>query len=190
MAGLVRIIWHWTAGADGIIPVEADAYHFIVGRDGRVYEGWDKPEANIPPLVAGKYAAHTLNCNSGSIGVSLDAMADAQERPFSAGRFPITDVQIEALVKLTASLCVKYGIPVTRQTVLSHAEVQATLGITQKNKWDIAWLPGMEKPGDPLKIGDELRARVIKAMAKPDVPAPPPPAPKRSLIDRLWPSWV
>jgi N-acetyl-anhydromuramyl-L-alanine amidase AmpD len=165
VSGLERIILHWTAGADGLNEAETDAYHFIVARDGKVYEGQDKPEDNIAPLGA-KYAAHTLNCNGGSIGVSLDAMADAKERPFRAGRFPITEAQLDGMAALVARLCVKYGIPVTRRTVLTHAEVQPTLGIPQRQKWDITWLPGMDKPGDAVAVGDVLRARITAAMPK------------------------
>lgn len=162
---LKRIIWHWTAGAYGVINMEADAYHFIVNKDGSVSAGLDAPEANIPPLRAGAYAAHTLNLNSNSIGIAIDSMAGAVERPFDAGPYPTTTAQIESLCQLTAKLCMKYGIPVRRETVLSHAEVQPTLGVTQRNKWDITWLPGMTEAGDPVNIGDSLRARVAVIMA-------------------------
>jgi N-acetyl-anhydromuramyl-L-alanine amidase AmpD len=164
MAGkLTRIHLHWTAGADGVNPEEKDHYHFIIGRDGGVTLGDLPPEANIPP-IKGAYAAHTLNANGGAIGVSLDAMGGAVERPFSAGKYPITEAQLDAMAKLVAGLCKKYGIPVTRKTVLTHAEVQPTLGIAQKQKWDITWLPGMDKPGDPIAVGDILRARITKAI--------------------------
>lgn len=155
-----RIIWHWTGGAYGVINMEADAYHFLVNHDGSHVAGLDRPEDNLPPLRPGAYAAHTLNLNSHSIGVAVDAMAGAVEQPFNAGKHPITKAQVEGLCQLTAKLCMKYGIPVTRQTVLSHAEVQRTLGVAQRNKWDIMWLPGMDRPGDAVEIGDKLRARV------------------------------
>ena len=162
---LQRIILHWTAGADGVNETESDSYNFIVGRDGSVTNGSHPPEAQVPPLKYGHYAAHTLNCNSYSIGVSLDAMADAKEVPFNAGKYPITEEQLGAAAQLVASLCLKYGIPVTRETVLSHAEVQRTLGIAQRQKWDISWLPGMEKPGDAIVVGDKLRRMVSDALA-------------------------
>ena len=159
-----RIVMHWTAGADGVNDVEADAYHFIVGRDGKVTPGKDAVEDNVPPLKPGTYAAHTFQANSYSIGVALDAMAGATERPFNPGRYPITKVQVDALAELVASLSIMYGIEVTPQTVLTHAEVQPTLGIKQKNKWDITWLPGMDKPQDPRKVGDVLRKMIIKEL--------------------------
>ena len=163
MSEMKRVILHWTAGADGVIGVESDAYHYIVGRDGTVTRGQDPIAANVPPLVPGQYAAHTRGCNSYSIGVSLDAMAGARERPFDPGRYPITETQLDAMAKLVAQLCADYAIPVTRRTVLTHAEVQPTLGIPQKNKWDITWLPGMAGPGDPVVVGDVLRQRIARA---------------------------
>lgn len=155
-----KIILHWTAGADGVIPVEADSYHFIVGRDGKISYGDHRIVQNVPPLARGAYAAHTLNCNSYAIGIAMDAMAGAVERPFNAGRYPITREQVLATCALAARLCKEYDIPVERDRVLSHAEVQPTLGIQQRNKWDITWLPGMDKPGDPVVVGDILREMI------------------------------
>ena len=36
----------------------------------------------------------------------------------------------------------------------------ATLGIVQRWKWDITWLPGMDQPGDPIAVGNRLREMV------------------------------
>lgn len=156
---LKRVILHWTAGAGKPSSLDAEHYHFLVARDGVVTEGRFPPEANIRPL-RGAYAAHTLNCNTGSIGIGLCGMVGAVERPFSAGAAPLTDLQIEAACTLARRLCRKYGIEVTRETVLSHAEVQPTLGIKQRGKWDISWLPGMTAVGDPVQIGDRLREKI------------------------------
>ena len=157
-----RIIMHWSAGTHTVSALDRQHYHFIIDGSGVVHDGIHKPEANERP-VSGKYAAHTLNCNTGSIGVAVAAMAGAVEAPFSPGKYPITEAQVDALAGLCAHLCARYGIDVTRRTVLSHAEVQPTLKITQRGKWDIAWLPGMAKPGDPVAVGDVLRARIIAA---------------------------
>lgn len=156
---LKRIILHWTAGGGKPSGLDREHYHYLVDREGRVSHGRFAPEANIKPL-RGAYAAHTLNCNTGSIGIGLCGMVGANERPFSAGAAPLTDMQIDAACALARSLCRKYGISVTRETVLSHAEVQPTLGIKQRGKWDIAWLPGMAAAGDPVQIGDRLREKI------------------------------
>lgn len=159
-----RIHWHWTAGAPGINPHEADSYNYVITwPDGKVVP-CVPDNRQIPPLLNGAYAAHTLNANSNAIGISLDCMALAKERPFDPGKYPITKEQLEAMVRLTAVLNKKYKIAVTRETNLSHAEVQKTLKIKQKNKWDITWLPGMDKPGDPIIVGDRIRAMVQALM--------------------------
>lgn len=163
MSQLQRIVLHWSAGTHIVSALDRQHYHFVVAGDGTVYDGNHAPEANEKP-VTGKYAAHTLNCNTGSIGVAVAAMSGAVDRPFTAGKHPITDAQVEALVALCAKLCARYGIAVNRRTVLSHAEVQPTLGIAQRGKWDIAWLPGMDGPGDPVAVGDMLRECIAAAM--------------------------
>lgn len=156
---LKRIIVHWTAGGNRASSLDKEHYHWIVEGDGTVVPGQFKAEANIRP-VKGAYAAHTLNCNTGSIGVSMAGMLGAVERPFNAGKAPLTAVQVQAMAALVARLCKQYGIPVTRETVLSHAEVQPTLRIQQRGKWDVAWLPGMAVPADPVAVGDRFRAMV------------------------------
>ena len=172
-----RIILHWTGGTHTPNSLDLEHYHFIVDGAGKVHTGKFPVSANEAP-VAGRYAAHTLNCNTGSIGVSLAAMAGAVERPFNRGNYPITDPQLEAAVALCGKLAKEYSIPVTRQTILSHAEVQPTLGIQQRGKWDIAWVPGLTAPTDPIKIGDQIRAKIAASMtAKPPYVEPVAPAP-------------
>ncbi|WP_330166570.1 peptidoglycan recognition protein family protein [Rhizobium sp. GN54] len=114
--------------------------------------------------VAGKsadeYAAHTLNANSGSIGVSLCCMAGASESPFSAGRAPMTRAQWDAMTSVVADLCRRYGIAVTDRTVLSHAEVQPNLGIAQRGKWDFSRLAFDPSVVGAKACGDKMRAEV------------------------------
>ena len=162
-----RIIWHWTAGGHTANATDMRHYHVIIQGDGRVVMGNSPISANARianPNDGSTYAAHTRGLNTGSIGVALAAMRGAKESPFNSGPSPITPAQVDALVRVTADLCREYGIPVTDKTVLSHAEVQARLGVAQRGKWDIAWLPGMARAGDPLAIGDGLRDRVRAAM--------------------------
>ncbi|NJM13637.1 MAG: amidase, partial [Synechococcaceae cyanobacterium SM1_2_3] len=65
-----RIIMHWSAGAHTVSAVDKKHYHFIIDGAGKVHAGNFPPEANRNP-VKGQYAAHTLNCNTGSIGVAV-----------------------------------------------------------------------------------------------------------------------
>jgi len=139
-AKMERIVVHWTAGAHKASALDREHYHLLIEADGTVVQGKPTIDLNQRPAKKG-YAAHTLNCNSGSIGVSLCCMAGAVEAPFNAGVAPMTKTQWDALPHILAELCRFYQIPVTPQTVLSHAEVQATLGIKQRGKWDITRLP-------------------------------------------------
>ena len=157
-----RVIIHWTAGTNHASKTDKMHYHYIVEGDGSVVSGDLPPEANESTKTA--YAAHTRGLNTGSIGVSMAGMWGAKERPFNAGRWPLTNKQVKAMCKLAAQLCAKYDIPVTRETVLTHAEVQGNLGVVQKGKWDVMWLPGMDQAGHPNAVGDLLRDQIKDAM--------------------------
>lgn len=170
-----RIVWHWTAGGYKASAEDRRAYHYIIEGDGSVVQGDHPVSANAGPLKSGAYAAHVANLNTGSIGVSLAAMADATERPFNPGKYPITQTQVDTLVPLLAALCREYDIPVSPQTVLSHAEVQATLGVPQANKWDVTWLPGYSGVQSPRVVGDAIRAKVAATLAGGQRPTPKPP---------------
>jgi len=76
----------------------------------------------------------------------------------------VTEVQLTAFINLVSELADTYDIPVTRRTILSHAEVQPTLGIKQNGKWDFTWVVGMPAPGDPVEVGDMLRDLISKSL--------------------------
>lgn len=162
-SGLHRIILHWTAGAYGDIALERAHYHLLIDKDGRAVMGDLAPEANAS-TADGRYAAHTRALNTGSIGVAMDAMGGAVEAPFSAGPYPITEAQLGGLAREVADLCETYDIPVSRWSVLTHAEVEPTLGVWQRNKWDVTWLPGLSRPIDAVDVGDHLRDRIAEEL--------------------------
>jgi hypothetical protein len=173
MPKLSRIILHWTAGGNTANGTDKRAYHYIIdianGRP-RVVAGYLPPEANerIPSgAKAGvDYAAHTRGTNTGSIGVAVAGMRSARERPFDAGPSPMTEAQIEQLCVFVADLATLHKIPCTPRTILTHAEVEQTLGVKQRNKWDIMWLPGMNATADPIAVGNILRGRIKNKMAQ------------------------
>ncbi|WP_422050133.1 peptidoglycan-binding domain-containing protein [Shimia sp.] len=164
-SGLHRIHWHWTAGAYGVIAVEHRAYNRLILQDGSAADGLFPIEAQAA-YAPGKSASHTKNANSGAIGLAVDAMAGAKERPFDPGSAPLTWDQVHGLVRETADLCEQFWIPVSRASTLSHSEIQPTLGIRQRFKWDINWLPDMDRPGDPIEVGDRLRAMVTEELSE------------------------
>lgn len=150
-----RIILHWTAGWNASNDLDREHYHAIVEGDGNVVYGKFRPEDNLSTKTP--YAAHTRGLNTGSIGLAVAGMVNAKEVPFDAGKAPINMTQVTALCELAAELALTYKIPVTRHTILTHAEVQPTLGVWQRAKWDINWLPGEKKALDPIEAGDRLR---------------------------------
>jgi hypothetical protein len=159
---MVRVIAHWTAGSHTVSAVDKEHYHFIWSGDGDPVRG-DKPvDANESTSDNDGYAAHTKNCNSGSIGVSVACMLNAVESPFNAGSYPMTKVQWDHMCMGIAQLCSFYGIPVGDETVLSHGEVEDTLGIDQSGKWDytrLAWAPEIQ---GAHACGERLRSDVMK----------------------------
>jgi hypothetical protein len=163
-ADIVRVIGHWTAG--GYAPSEGDRshYHLIIDGEAKLVRGIPTISANGLPKVRAGYAAHTLNCNTGSVGISIAAMALAQERPFRAGKAPIKLAQWATFVLACADLCEAYGIVPTPKTLLTHAEVQANLGIKQRGKWDIAVLPFDLSRNTAKLVGDSLRADVKRLL--------------------------
>ena len=162
-ARIERIIFHWTAGGHRASGLDRSHYHILIEVNGKLVRGTPSIASNGIG-GSGLRASHTLNCNTGSIGVSLCCMAGAIESPFKAGSAPMTAVQWKTLADVLADLCRRYGVPVTPKTVLSHAEVQSNLGIKQRGKWDIARLPfdpsivGAKACGDALR--DMVEARL------------------------------
>ena len=151
-----RIIMHWTGGAYQPSAYDKKHYHKLIDGNGKVHDGKYPIAAN--ETISGGYAAHTRNCNTGSIGIAVCAMFGAKESPFDVGNYPITDKQFSALTREVARLCMEYEIEVTPQTVLTHAEVQDTLGIAQRAKWDITVLDG--RKASAKTVGDYLRHEV------------------------------
>lgn len=181
MTAIIRLVMHHSAGSLSAGAVDLTHYHRVVDGEGKVHQGKFGIEANAlgRKLVSGSYAAHTLNLNSGAIGVAMSCMKGAEwASPRACAAFP-RPAQVEAFVAEVARLCALYAIPVTRKTVLTHAEVQTTLGVTQNGKWDFDYDPfGVLNTRDPVKIGDMLRERIASAlpMRRAIIETPTPPA--------------
>jgi hypothetical protein len=179
-ATMRRIHVHWTAGGHRANATDRASYHVLIEGDGKLVRG-DKSIAANAPGSGMVPASHTLNANTGAIGVSLCGMVGARERPFHAGSAPLTEPQWQAAVAVVAQLAQRYDIPVTPATVLTHAEVQPTLGIVQRSKWDITVLPFDPATVGHRPVGDRLRREVAAAL---DALRPPPPGPA-DLADEL-----
>jgi N-acetyl-anhydromuramyl-L-alanine amidase AmpD len=158
-----RIIIHWTGGSHRAGELDKKHYHRLVEGDGTVVFGNEEIADNIV-TSDGDYAAHTLMLNTRSIGVSMCGMRNATEVPMDFGPSPLTEVQFRAMAQLVAELCMSYGIPVTGRTVLTHAEVQPTLGVRQRGKWDLTCLKFKPELRGAIPVGDYMRELVTEAL--------------------------
>lgn len=154
--------WHWTAGTYTPSATDKSHYHFVIDGNGAYFDAVPI-EYNVPPLITGKYAAHTRNNNSRTIGISCCAMGGASENG-NYGEWPLKENQIDTLITLSVALCHFYDIAVTPKTCMSHAEVQNNLGIAQRGKWDIAVFPFLPKLNTAKKCGDYIRAKVQEGL--------------------------
>lgn len=135
-----KIIIHWTAGGPVPTSYEKECYHFLVDSIGKIHLGKFKPEANLV-CRRGMYAAHTGGGNTGSIGVSMCAMAGFIDKN-NLGHFPITKVQFESTMKLCAQLSKEYDIKISPETIFTHYEFgQKNPNTTSFGKIDIIFLP-------------------------------------------------
>lgn len=164
-AGMKRIIVHWTAGPHTANAVDRAAYHILIEESGKLVRGTHTIADNVS-TADGNYAAHTLHANTRSIGVSMCCMKGCVEKPFSAGSAPMTQRQWKTMLQVVAQLCRRYEIDVTPQTVLGHGEVQKTLGIAQKQKWDPMVLP-WNRSLSYAQVGNLLRQGVREILEAP-----------------------
>lgn len=156
-----RIIMHWTAGHYVPRPDEMQHYTAVMDGSGQWHKGVDLTlqwKINRNQF----YAAHTLNCNEGSIGLSMACAALAEELPNGAkwGPCPPTKQMYDEFIKGVNEYALAYNIPITYKTVLSHAEVQGNLGIPQRGKWDFTRFPWTNVRG-ARAIGDMIRRDIL-----------------------------
>lgn len=165
-----RIIFHWTAGTHKASSLDREHYHRIFEGNGTKVLGRHAIEDNRSTRD-GDYAAHTLGCNTDSIGLAVACMFRA--RAGRHGKYPMTRAQFDAMVKEAAKLCVRYGIPVMPTTTLWHAEVEQNLGIKQRGKWDATELSFEPKLKGAKSCGSYLRSQLayevdrLRGKAKP-----------------------
>ena len=153
-----RIILHWTAGGNYPNATDLQHYHFLVDKDGRVYNGKFKPEDNLN-CSDGKYAMHTGGGNTGSIGIAVCGMANYKGK-LTDTKYPLTAIQVEKMFVLSAELCKKYGIPILPDTVLTHCEFGKSHPNTASfGKIDITCLPPYLSV-KPTQVGDFIRKKI------------------------------
>lgn len=161
---MLGVVCHWTAGTYEASGLARSRYHLLIDGEPKLVRGVDIA-LNPPTGVLKGYAAHTRGCNSGWIGVSICCMGETfkgqvKEKPFVPGPWPMKREQWDLMTAAVADLCSIYRIPVSPRTVLSHAEVQGTLGIKQAGKWDFTRLAFDPSIIGAKACGDLMRAQI------------------------------
>ena len=82
-------------------------YHYLVSRDGRVWEG--RPD--------GKLGSHAGGANTGNIGISIMGQHEAT---------PVTQAQVGVIAGLVRGLATAHGVPIDRTRIKGHREYKST----------------------------------------------------------------
>lgn len=143
-----NVVYHWTAGNYTPCSTDLEHYHFIIDGQGMVYKGKYTPLDNLN-TSDGKYAAHCGGGNTGRIGIAICCRRDINTPP--------TQKQVEAMCKLGADMCVKYGL--NPNQCITHAEFGAAHPHTSScGKIDINSLPYIGLRG-VKEVGEYLRTK-------------------------------
>lgn len=127
-----RVILHETGWQWGRNLGIMKAYQFTTARDGTVFEGEFRPEAQgLGPdgyLREGTYAQHTYEENDYAVGIALEGYGTMQSNPLRPGLNIVTEASFEGACMLAAIIARQYDFKPTNATILTHYEM------TQKHK--------------------------------------------------------
>lgn len=145
-----HIYLHWTAGR---YEQFFDDYHLNIDGDGKVYRTCSSLD---------ELKAHTYRRNTGAIGITLCCALDAswQGAEPDLGSYPPTTLQLVALAKVVAVLCVGLGLALDEGAVMTHAEAALVDGYgagsgDSETRWDLYWVLNGE--GKLIRGGDHIR---------------------------------
>ncbi|MDO4935641.1 MAG: N-acetylmuramoyl-L-alanine amidase [Phascolarctobacterium sp.] len=134
------IFLHWTACAYGQV---FDDYHLCIGKDGNI-------DAPSEMFDLAEVKAHTWMRNAGAVGIAIEAARGAKidgEWTINYGKkSPPTEEQIKGLALAVAIICKGAGIPIDKDTVMTHAEIADVDGYGVYDtdpdmRWDLLRLP-------------------------------------------------
>ena len=145
-----HIYLHWTAGR---YEQFFDDYHLNIDGEGKVYRTCSSLD---------ELKAHTYRRNTGAIGITLCCALDAswQGEVPDLGSCPPTTLQLVALAKVVAVLCVGLGLALDDSAVMTHAEAALVDGYgagsgDSETRWDLYWVLNGE--GKLIRGGDHIR---------------------------------
>lgn len=147
--GIDRIYLHWTAGRYDQIFAD---YHINIVGDGNIC-------ISTRDFTIKK--AHTWRRNSRAIGICLCCAYHATTN--NMGDYPPTTKQIESMSKVVATLSEALNLPISAETVMTHAEA-ADLDdygpSTTCERWDL-WFLSDSADGQIKNGGDVIREKAI-----------------------------
>jgi len=112
-----HIYLHWSGGNYQNNP--ADGYHITIDDKGNIYQNHPFSEVT----------KHTEKRNTNAIAIALlgmDGYKNTTDWQNSYGAtYPITDIQIETMAKVVATIANHYNIPIDSTHVMTHAEAAA-----------------------------------------------------------------
>lgn len=168
-----RVVGHHSGGAHKPNKTDLLHYHRVVDAEGMIHMGKFDFADNTGKLREGRYAAHTRNLNSNTGGVAMACMGKSEwSKPYDSPFFPKPE-QVDRFILLMADVCNMFRIPIEREYCLTHAEVERTLGVKQRNKWDFDYsiFGSRAAVRDPIRLGDELRQAITLVAKESPVPA-------------------
>ncbi|MEU4259446.1 MULTISPECIES: N-acetylmuramoyl-L-alanine amidase [Streptomyces] len=124
--GIDRVVIHVVQGSYATAlrvfknPGHGAATHYVVGKDGRV--------AQMIRELDVAFHAGNRDMNERSIGIEHEGFVDRPQ--------DFTPEMYAASARLTAGICARYGIPVDREHVIGHVEVEGTDHTDPGPHWD------------------------------------------------------
>ncbi|HEY9372624.1 N-acetylmuramoyl-L-alanine amidase [Streptomyces sp.] len=101
-------------------PGHGAATHYVVAKDGRI--------AQLIRELDVAFHAGDRDMNERSVGIEHEGFVDRPQ--------DFTPAMYAASATLTAGICARYGIPVDRQHIIGHAEVEGTDHTDPGPHWD------------------------------------------------------
>lgn len=169
----IKLCAHWDANDYQISQSSLEVYQACIDGDLQTHMGHHTVEDNFD-TADGIYGRGVRRFNTDLISIAACCMRGATEStgyPNFGSQYPLKEDQFYELCKLAAVYCERYSIPVQRDRVFTHAEVEGTFGIKQNGKWDISVLPWDPSRKGHRAVGDYFRSLVSMYLlkARPDL---------------------
>ncbi|MFJ5227091.1 N-acetylmuramoyl-L-alanine amidase [Streptomyces sp. NPDC088400] len=146
-----RVVIHVVQGSYDVAlkvfrnPAHGAATHYVVGKKGQV--------AQMIRELDVAYHAGNRSYNERSVGIEHEGWVDKPES--------FTDAMYRSSARLTAGICARYGIPVDREHIVTHAQVPGTDHTDPGPHWD--WDRYLKLVGEARAGLDTRKAKEKKA---------------------------